>query len=285
MAIYDIVIRQTNLLFLVGLLVLPSSTLTLSNGGLYAQAQETFPDNIFAGPAQAQLHELVLKATQENGQINTVTRFKVDLTNVVSAPADSELAVFSTDNALSIIEAKVKTTTDSFVDLVKQSQNSFSLAGLPAGVYTIDIITQKGNVRAAYEGILVLGQEPSNPQTKTIIEHQIIKEEENDDDDSKGNCDPSYPGVCIPRYPPDLDCGEVQYKNFEVLEPDPHDFDREGDGIGCEAGTLIGGNKGLDGNETLLPPLDPCLDNQNLRNVWIHVLKTLMQKDVSTLAR
>jgi len=48
------------------------------------------------------------------------------------------------------------------------------------------------------------------------------------------SCDPSYPGVCIPPYPPDLDCGEIQYANFEVLSPDPHGFDGDNDGIGCE---------------------------------------------------
>jgi len=48
-------------------------------------------------------------------------------------------------------------------------------------------------------------------------------------------CDQSYPDVCIPRYPPDLDCGEIQLANFKVLPPDPHGFDRDKDGIGCES--------------------------------------------------
>jgi hypothetical protein len=47
-------------------------------------------------------------------------------------------------------------------------------------------------------------------------------------------CDPSYPGVCIPPRPPDLDCPQISYTNFTVLPPDPHGFDRDGDGIGCE---------------------------------------------------
>jgi len=50
-------------------------------------------------------------------------------------------------------------------------------------------------------------------------------------------CDSSYPDVCIPRYPPDLDCGEIQYANFKVLQPDPHGFDADNDGIGCESGS------------------------------------------------
>jgi len=48
------------------------------------------------------------------------------------------------------------------------------------------------------------------------------------------NCDPAYPTVCIPSPPPDLDCGEITHRNFTVLPPDPHRFDGDGDGIGCE---------------------------------------------------
>lgn len=49
------------------------------------------------------------------------------------------------------------------------------------------------------------------------------------------NCDPSYPTVCIPPFPPDLDCGEIPYRRFAVRGSDPHGFDRDRDGIGCES--------------------------------------------------
>ncbi|MEZ4868789.1 MAG: SH3 domain-containing protein [Caldilineaceae bacterium] len=48
------------------------------------------------------------------------------------------------------------------------------------------------------------------------------------------NCDPSYPDVCIPSPPPDLDCGEIPYRRFRVVGADPHRFDGDHDGIGCE---------------------------------------------------
>ncbi len=54
---------------------------------------------------------------------------------------------------------------------------------------------------------------------------------------SQNQCDSSYPSVCIPPYPPDLDCGEIGYSNFRVVQPDPHGFDRDQDGIGCEVGS------------------------------------------------
>jgi micrococcal nuclease len=44
----------------------------------------------------------------------------------------------------------------------------------------------------------------------------------------------SYPDVCIPPPPPDLDCGDVAYHRFTVYPPDPHRFDGDYDGIGCE---------------------------------------------------
>lgn len=50
-----------------------------------------------------------------------------------------------------------------------------------------------------------------------------------------GDCDPNYPDVCIPPYPPDLDCGEIPYQDFRVVGDDPHGIDGDNDGIGCES--------------------------------------------------
>jgi micrococcal nuclease len=41
--------------------------------------------------------------------------------------------------------------------------------------------------------------------------------------------------VCIPPAPPDLDCGEISFRRFQVLPPDPHGFDGDNDGVGCES--------------------------------------------------
>jgi micrococcal nuclease len=53
---------------------------------------------------------------------------------------------------------------------------------------------------------------------------------------ARAGCDASYPDVCIPPAPPDLDCGDISARRFTVLAPDPHRFDADGDGIGCESG-------------------------------------------------
>jgi len=70
--------------------------------------------------------------------------------------------------------------------------------------------------------------EPSQPTSQPTQTQQV---------QSQNQCDSSYPSVCIPPYPPDLDCGEIRYSNFRVVQPDPHGFDRDNDGIGCEVGS------------------------------------------------
>ncbi|MEE9417799.1 MAG: polymer-forming cytoskeletal protein [Acidimicrobiales bacterium] len=50
------------------------------------------------------------------------------------------------------------------------------------------------------------------------------------------SCDPSYPEprVCIPSPPPLLTCEQVGVTGFVVQGDDPHNFDSNGDGIGCD---------------------------------------------------
>ena len=49
-----------------------------------------------------------------------------------------------------------------------------------------------------------------------------------------GGCDPSYPTICLPSFP-DLDCADIAARRFPVYQPDPHRFDGDYDGIGCES--------------------------------------------------
>ena len=47
-------------------------------------------------------------------------------------------------------------------------------------------------------------------------------------------CDPSYPDFCVPPPPPDLDCADIPHRRFRVVGADPHGFDGNRDGVGCE---------------------------------------------------
>jgi hypothetical protein len=49
-----------------------------------------------------------------------------------------------------------------------------------------------------------------------------------------GNCDPAYPDLCVASPPPDLNCPDILDNEFTMLPPDPHGFDRDLDGVGCE---------------------------------------------------
>jgi micrococcal nuclease len=53
------------------------------------------------------------------------------------------------------------------------------------------------------------------------------------------NCEASYPTLCIAIGSADMDCGEIAARRFpvdwNVPNPDPHGFDGDADGIGCES--------------------------------------------------
>ena len=54
------------------------------------------------------------------------------------------------------------------------------------------------------------------------------------DSNSTEGCDSSYPEICITKYSAKLICADIPFRNFKVLLPDPHGFDSDGDGVGCE---------------------------------------------------
>jgi PKD repeat protein len=112
-----------------------------------------------------------------------------------------------------------------------------------AGTYTVTmtVIDSAGQVGSASMGITVEEPSPSPPAAE---EEETI-------------CDPSYPDVCISSPPPNLNCDDVGVpENFEVSPPDPHGFDADNDGIGCESGS----NENSTGSED---PAAPDNDNDS----------------------
>lgn len=51
---------------------------------------------------------------------------------------------------------------------------------------------------------------------------------------AQNDCSPAYPDICLPSAP-DVDCKDIEARNFRVLPPDSHRLDGDEDGIGCEA--------------------------------------------------
>jgi micrococcal nuclease len=70
---------------------------------------------------------------------------------------------------------------------------------------------------------------PAEAESEPPPEQMVIT-----DPASVSGCEVSYPDVCIPPPPPDLDCGDVAFHRFTVYPPDPHRFDGDYDGTGCE---------------------------------------------------
>jgi hypothetical protein len=134
-----------------------------------------FPQGIIASSStDTTPHALELRAIQDgdNAEPKKVSGFKLDMTNVVAAQINSQVLVFVTDSSVRVVEV-----SDQLIDLVPSSQaNAFSLANLPVGVYTLDVMTQKGNAKAAYEGVLVIGQQPTtviSETTRNVINQEI----------------------------------------------------------------------------------------------------------------
>ena len=93
-----------------------------------------------------------------------------------------------------------------------------------AGTYNVDLVVIDSTLQTASDSILITVEEPLFSPSPTIPEEPV--------------CDPSYPDLCIPPPPPDLGCDDVSASNFEVLPPDPHGFDGNNDGVGCETGGI-----------------------------------------------
>jgi micrococcal nuclease len=74
---------------------------------------------------------------------------------------------------------------------------------------------------------------PADEPAPTPTQPPVVQEEQ-----PAGNCHPAYANVCIPPPPPDLNCPDIRADygcGIEVISwPDPHEIDRDQDGIGCE---------------------------------------------------
>jgi hypothetical protein len=151
------------------------------------------------------------------------------MTNVVTAQINSQLLVFVTDSSVRVLEAKVRTVSDQLIDLIPSTQaNAFSLTNLPVGVYTLDVMTQKGNAKAAYEGILVLSQQPTtviSETTRNVINQEINQNSRvviDDDNDGDDECPEGYvgkPPFCERELPPDPPCPEGEICPEPPLDP------------------------------------------------------------------
>jgi hypothetical protein len=92
-----------------------------------------------------------------------------------------------------------------------------------------------GGKKKTHDDCFKIKQNIAKTYWYTIFDYPLIEGfEGGDGGPPTPQCDPAYPDVCIKSPPPDLDCPDIKARNFKVLSPDPHGFDGDNDGIGCE---------------------------------------------------
>jgi micrococcal nuclease len=111
--------------------------------------------------------------------------------------------------------------------LVEQGDATVWFYGGTRGRYASKLLATARRARAAKRGMWGACKTVWNPYGPATTKPEHVGTR-------PSGCDPSYPTVCIPPPPPDLDCADVPHKHFKVVGRDPHHFDGDHDGIGCE---------------------------------------------------
>jgi micrococcal nuclease len=116
------------------------------------------------------------------------------------------------------------------LELVRNGSATVWMYGGVSGKYAPALLSAGRSARAAHRGLWGACKAvwdpygPARTSPKTVGGGSALV----------GECDPSYPDVCISSPPPDLDCADVPYTHFRVVGADPHRFDGDRDGVGCE---------------------------------------------------
>src|SRR5215203_5055512 len=158
---------------------------------------------VFASGIDNITHELQLKATEDDGQINTVSDFVLSPENVVQVRQGMNLVVFTSTNEPERIEkVKVTDSVEITTDLLRLQRGQYSLSSLSVGVYVLNVITDLPHSadKGAYETILVILAPNQSPISITEITKVIQKtdvnvkiEIDNDNDNDKGDGNKTKP--------------------------------------------------------------------------------------------
>ena len=120
-------------------------------------------------------------------------------------------------------------------EIAESNEETLVPTFIEPGTHTIDVVVADDGGQVASDSLEVTveqGEEsPMEEQPRMVQEEEQLIEEMPEEETS---CDSSYPNLCIPPPPPILACDDVEATNFEVQSPDPHGFDVDNDGIGCE---------------------------------------------------
>ena len=120
-------------------------------------------------------------------------------------------------------------------EIAESNEETLVPTFIEPGTHTIDVVVADDGGQVASDSLEVTVEEgeesPLEEQPPMVQEEEQLIEEMPEEETS---CDSSYPNLCIAPPPPTLACDDVEATNFEVQSPDPHGFDVDNDGIGCE---------------------------------------------------
>lgn len=134
---------------------------------------------------------------------------------VVFAPGETSRTV-----SVKVIGDTVREPTESFeLRITESSQNTFRR--LPNGTGT--------------------GTITDDDENKTLSTASGVTSTSSTTTTTRPLCDPNYPGLCIPPFPPDLNCDQISARDFNIPGADPHGFDGDNNRIGCESTRFSGG--------------------------------------------
>ena len=135
------------------------------------------------------------------------------------------------------------TSTSTTPQIITTSSASSSTPSLTLSTGKAQIIDSFELIAAPEAAHAIVPSTPTAPNVSTeqTTPSSEVEEEEEEEASQTGQseCSPSYPDTCIPPPPPNLNCDDVDDTNFEVVGSDPHGFDGDNDGVGCESGASI----------------------------------------------
>jgi len=124
--------------------------------------------------------------------------------------------------------------------MAQEASEEYLLGQINAGTSAFGTITseqlQEPQLGQGQPEVLQAAEEEAVAVVEAAEEAAVTTEAEGETVVTAAVCDPSYPTLCLPPSPPDLNCGaDVGFaRHFTTLSPDPHKLDRDKDGYGCD---------------------------------------------------
>lgn len=103
--------------------------------------------------------EMVLKATNEDGETQPVSDFEITVDNIVSISENQNVRLFAPDNGLQFTKARTLDDKGTIKEIAVSDRGEISFAGYEPGIYVLDVILDD---EFAYEALVVIGEQDDN---------------------------------------------------------------------------------------------------------------------------